>query len=198
MRTTGPVVRPWVWTLRRRVGPPGGPSVPATTAREDDVQVDPGIGLAVETAAPGVRLVRVSGRLDGPGVAALGRLLDAQRACGRVPAHLVVDVTGVTEFDGTAVETLGSLVGGTRGGAVHTHLAGCGGRAELLPLPARRVLLRCSAYPSAEVAVRELAGSREPGGTAGVPAPRRADTHRVDGPGSGALAARDRVVATGG
>lgn len=133
------------------------------------MQVDPAVGLAVETAGPGVRLVRVTGRLDRAGVAALGRLVDAQRACGRASGHVVVDVGGVTEFDGAAIESLGAVVARSRGGGARVHLAGCGGRAELLPLPARQVLMRCSAFPSAEVAVRALAPEPDP---SEIPAPR--------------------------
>ncbi|MBN9739128.1 STAS domain-containing protein [Pseudonocardia sp. P1] len=161
------------------------------------MQVDPGIGLAVETAAPGVRLVRVSGRLDGPGVAALGRLLDAQRACGRVPAHLVVDVTGVTEFDGTAVETLGSLVGRTRGGpCTPTSPGAAAGPSCSRSRPAGS----CCGAARTRPRRSRSASSRGPATRRDRrrPAPRGADTPRVDGPGSGAPAARDRVVATGG
>ena len=125
-------------------------------------------GLAVETAAPGVRLVRVTGRLDRRGAAAIGRLVDAQRACGTAPAQVVLDLGGVGEFDGAATETLGEVAARSRDGGVRVHLAGCGGRAELLPLRAHEVLLRCSAYPSAEAAVRDLTGR------AAVPRPRAA------------------------
>ncbi|MEV1291060.1 STAS domain-containing protein [Pseudonocardia sp. NPDC049635] len=127
---------------------------------------DPVTGLAVETAAPGVRLVRVTGRLDRQGAEAIGRMIDAQRACGTAPAHVVLDLGGVSEFDGAATEELGGVAARSREDGVRVHLAGCGGRAELLPLRAHRVLLRCSAFPSAEAAVRELTAH------ARVPRPR--------------------------
>lgn len=140
------------------------------------------IGLAVETAGPGVRLVRVSGWLDRPGVEALARMLDAQTRCGRIPGHLVVDLSGVNAFDGPATELLGAVVARSRADGVRLHLAGCGGRAELLPLRARQVLQRCSAFPSAEVAVRTLTAARPgaagQGGT--VPGPRRAGDDRTE------------------
>ncbi|MEJ8279969.1 sodium-independent anion transporter [Pseudonocardia spirodelae] len=142
------------------------------------------IGLAVETAGPGVRLVRVSGRLDRPGVEALARMLDAQARCGRTPGHVVVDLAGVSSFDGAAVERLGAVVARSRTEGVRLHLAGCGGRAELLPLRARQVLQRCSAFPSAEVAVRALVAST-PG--AALPPPRRpADDDRAPAAGDAA------------
>ncbi|WP_224391058.1 sodium-independent anion transporter [Pseudonocardia sp. ICBG1293] len=135
------------------------------------------IGLAVETAGPGVRLIRVSGRLDRAGVEALARILDAQARCGRIPGHVVVDLAGVNAFDGPATENLGSVVARSRADGVRLHLAGCGGRAELLPLRAREVLQRCSAFPSAEVAVRTLTAARPGAGT--VPGPRRTGDGRV-------------------
>ena len=53
----------------------------------------------------------------------------------------------------------------------------------LLPLPARQVLQRCSAFPSAEVAVRTLTAARADtaGGTGTVPGPRRAGDDRTGG-----------------
>lgn len=141
------------------------------------------IGLAVETAGPGVRLVRVSGRLDRPGVEALARMLDAQARCGRTPGHVVVDLCGVNAFDGPATERLGAVVARSRADGVRLHLAGCGGRAELLPLRARQVLQRCSAFPSAEVAVRTLTAARTAaaGGAGTVPGPRRAGDDHAGG-----------------
>ncbi|BBG02449.1 MULTISPECIES: STAS domain-containing protein [Pseudonocardia] len=118
---------------------------------------DPATGLAVEPAAPGVRLVRVTGRLDRRGAEAIARMIDAQRACGTGPVDVVLDLGGVSEFDGPATEALGGVATRSPDGGVRVHLAGCGGRAELLPLRARQVLLRCSAYPSAEAAVRAIA-----------------------------------------
>ncbi|MEQ3549478.1 STAS domain-containing protein [Pseudonocardia nematodicida] len=152
---------------------------------------DAAIRMAVETAAPGVRLIRLAGRLDRSGAEALGRLIDAQCACGRSAAHLIVDLSGIGAFDAQATETLGAVVARSRCEGVHVHLAGCGGRAELLPLRARQVLRRCGAYPSAEVAVRALAeraGASSPArtpspATASVPVP---EPRGAAGPGSAA------------
>lgn len=127
--------------------------------------------LAVESVAPGVRVVRTAGVLDRPAAERLLRIADAQIVLGAARhvelRHLVVDLANVARFEPGGLETLriGWYERGDRG--VRLHVAGCGGRICLLPLDVGRLMRDLSTFPSLEVAVAHLAPE-----VIEVPAPR--------------------------
>lgn len=120
--------------------------------------------LTVETPVASVRLIRVAGRLDRTAAASVLRLLGVQleliREWHRAVTDLVIDVGAVQCFEPGGLDSLrhAPYSAGRRGLGV--YLSGCGGRAHLLPLHARKALSEFRTFPSADVAVRVLARSR--------------------------------------
>lgn len=130
---------------------------------------------AVESVAPGVRVVRTAGALDRAAAERLLRIADAQILLHLTKhvalRHLIVDLASVTRFDTDGLETLraGWDERGDRG--VRLHVAGCGGRVHLLPLGVGALMHDLSTFPSVEVAVAHLCPAEVPAGI-GVPVPR--------------------------
>jgi len=116
--------------------------------------------VAVESAAPGVRVIRTSGALDRSAADRLLRITDAQislRAAGRLALRdLVVDLANVNRFEPVGLETFHAGWSERRDRGVRLHVAGCEGRILLLPLTVGRLMRDLSSFPTVEVAVAQL------------------------------------------
>lgn len=133
------------------------------------------IRLTVDTAARGIRVVRVAGALDATTAPRLVRLLDlllrevrAERPAAvsvGVVGHLIVDLAGVRCW---GIGGLGALrharyVGGQTG--IGVHLTGLARRDRQLPLRVAGPLTQFSTFPTATDALTALAADarRAPG-----------------------------------
>jgi hypothetical protein len=112
--------------------------------------------LAVQTPAPGVRVVRLGGVLDAAMGARLAALAQVQmsRAADEEPdgpAHLLLDLAGVRSVGPGGVEALIGVRDAARPQGVHVHVTGLSWR----QLPDLRHRLSC--YPTLECALHDLA-----------------------------------------
>ncbi|MBW0102298.1 STAS domain-containing protein [Pseudonocardia sp. KRD291] len=150
--------------------------------------------MAVETPDERVRLIRLAGTLDRTAAASLLRLVDAQldlvAAGHRHLTDLLVDLESVRSFEPGGLETVRHARHSTGARGVRIHLVGCSGRLHLLPLRACQVIGEFSTFPTAEIALAELARTSStalPGpGTARPGAPAtvvHTPEQRPDGPG---------------
>jgi ABC-type transporter Mla MlaB component len=157
--------------------------------------------MAVESPAPGIRVIRTAGTLDRQAAARLLRLVDAQiaqAAAGHASlTHLIVDLANVNRFEPGGMETLHQHRSAGRTQDVGLHLTGGGGRLALLPVRVRHLLRDFSTFPSAEVAVAALTGKRHgrtTGRTTGSEHPRPAIGPRPAGSPIDVIAHPDRRI----
>ncbi len=139
--------------------------------------------LLVEAPDDSIRLIRVIGRLDVAGAAAVLRTVGAQLELvathHRVASDLLLDLAGVSGYDMAGLKSLrhARFAAGRRGIAV--HLCGFDAGQHPLPATARRVLTEFRRFPTAGLALDALLGAR----AAEVPAPARPPVQVAGAPG---------------
>ena len=113
--------------------------------------------MAVEAPDEWVRVIRVSGTLDGAAAARLLRLVDAQLQLvmtgHRQVTELLIDLEGVNCYQRGGLETLRHARYSTAARGVALHLAGCSSRLHQLPLQVRQLVAEFSNFPTVEVAL---------------------------------------------
>jgi anti-anti-sigma regulatory factor len=130
----------------------------APPAKGDAMRKHESISLAIESPAPGIRIVRLAGDLDAAAGQRLAGVADVQlrrvAADGRPTAHLLIDLTSVRSFGKGGAEALTALRDHGRAHRVQVHLTGLSGRQLLLPGQVTNLLRGMSSYPTVECALQ--------------------------------------------
>lgn len=157
----GCTVTPVVWRWHTVGTPRGSPTQRRAGREEATMAISEYVQLYVESARPGVRVVRVAGRLDVAGAARIVRLVESQISLAAADKlavrQVVLDLADVTDFAPGSLESLHCVHHGCRQANVELHLAGCADRLLLLPLRVRQALTEFHCFPTLNVAVEALA-----------------------------------------